>query len=128
MPRSPSDKPTEAELEILRVLWDHGPSTVREVNEAMNRTKPTGYTTTLKLMQIMREKGLLHRDGTQHPQVYEPAISEVKAQRRFVKDMLDRVFEGSTSRFVMQVLSTKKASAKEMQEIRRALRKLEKEQ
>jgi len=122
MARRASDRPTEAELEILQVLWSDGPSSVREVNEALNRDRPTGYTTTLKLMQIMLEKGLLRRDTSTRPQTYHPAVSRQKAQKQFVRDLLDRVFEGSASQLVMQVLSAGQTTPEEIEEIRRLLR------
>ncbi|HUU21533.1 MAG TPA: BlaI/MecI/CopY family transcriptional regulator [Phycisphaerae bacterium] len=122
MARRASDRPTEAELEILQVLWTAGASSVREVNQALNRRRTTGTTTTLKLMQIMLYKGLLRRDTSTRPQTYEAAVSRQKAQRQFVRDMLDRVFEGSASQLVMQVLSAGRATPEEMDEIRRLLR------
>lgn len=125
MARKASKTPTDGELEILRVLWGRGASTVRQVNQTLSVTKPTGYTTTLKLMQIMRDKGLLSRDATQRPQLYAAGVSEDNAQRQMVDDLLDRVFDGSASRFVMQVLSSKKATPEEMAQIRRMLREHE---
>ena len=127
MARRASRRPTDGELEILQALWEHGPSTVREVNQALNLTKATGYTTTLKLMQIMLTKGLLRRDESRRPQVYSPAVSKGRAQRQMVRDLLERAFDGSASQFVLQVLSAKNASAEEMAEIRRLLRRAEKE-
>jgi BlaI family penicillinase repressor len=121
MARRASSTPTEAELEILQVLWEQGPGSVRQVNQTLNLTRTTGYTTTLKLMQIMLAKGLLRRDERQRPQVYAPAASKDRTQRQLVRDLLERVFEGSASQFVLQVLSTKKASPAELAEIRRLL-------
>ena len=121
MARRASNTPTEGELEILRVLWADGPSTVRQVNEALNQSKPTGYTTTLKLMQIMLGKGLLRRDESQRPQVYAPAASKDRTQRQLVRDLLERVFDGSAGQFALQVLSTKRASPEELAAIRRLL-------
>lgn len=123
MPRRASTKPTEAELEILQVLWRESPATVRQVNREINRDRRTGYTTTLKLMQIMLAKGLLTRDMSARPQVYSPAVSRDKAQRQLVGEMLEKVFEGSASQLVMQVLSAKKATPQELTEIRRLIRK-----
>ena len=122
MARRASDRPTEGELAILQVFWRCGRSTVRAVNEALNQDRPTGYTTTLKIMQIMLDKGLLLRDTSTRPQTYEAAVTRDEAQRQFVGDLLERVFEGSASQLVMQVLSAKKASPEEMAEIRRLLR------
>ncbi|NLF32368.1 MAG: BlaI/MecI/CopY family transcriptional regulator [Planctomycetes bacterium] len=121
MARRASRTPTERELEILRVLWDRGPSTVRQVNEALNERMRTGYTTTLKLMQIMRDKGLVQRDPTRRPQVYCAAVSRDGAQKQIVRDLLDRVFEGSADAMVMQVLSARKATPEELAEIRRLI-------
>ncbi len=122
MARRPGIGPTEAELEILQVLWNRGPSTVRQINRAINGIRKTGYTTTLKLMQIMLSKGLLQRDESERPQVYEATLSKDKAERRLVGDLLERVFEGSASQFVQQVLAAKNASPEEMTAIRRILR------
>ena len=127
MARRASDVPTEAELEILQVLWSRGPCTVRQVNQAVNALRPTGYTTTLKLMQIMLAKGRVKRDASRRPQVYEPAVAREHAQREMVGDLLKRLFEGSASQFVQQVLSAGPASPKEMTEIRRLLRQYGKE-
>ena len=127
MARRPSTGPTERELAILQVLWQAGPGTVRQVNQALNRVRKTGYTTTLKLMQIMMSKGLLHRDESKRPQVYEPAISKDRAERQLVGDLLRRVFDGSASQFVQQVLAAKNASPEEMAEIRRMLRQFDKD-
>ena len=112
-------KPTEAELAILRVLWSKGSSTVREVAEAMDRGG--AYTTILKLMQIMTEKGLIVRDDATRAHVYQAACSEDQTQRQLVKDLLDRLFDGSAAKLVMQALATKRASPEELREIRRAL-------
>ena len=114
-------KPTEAELAILRVLWARGPSTVREVAEAMGREG--AYTTILKLMQIMTEKRLVHRDDAARTHVYEPAYSEDHTQRQIVTDLLDRVFDGSAAKLVLQALAAGKASPAELAEIRRLLDK-----
>jgi predicted transcriptional regulator len=127
----PSDhpQPTPAELSILRVLWRRGPSTVREVQEDLNRDRPqdspTGYTTVLKLMQIMTDKGLVRRDESQRTHVYEAKASEEHTQRRLVKDLLDRAFGGSARKLVLQALSAKKASPQEIAEIRSLLDELE---
>ena len=118
-------QPTDRELTILGILWDNGPSTVRQVNDAMNQTKATGYTTTLKLMQIMTEKGLLIRDESQFKHIYRPAISEEKTQRQLVGDLLQRAFSGSAEKLVMRALSAKKVSAKELTKIKRMIEKIE---
>ena len=121
MARRKSPRPTDRELTILRILWDNGPSTVRQVNEAMSQDEDTGYTTTLKLMQIMTEKGLLLRDDSQFKHVYRPALTEEKAQKQLVGDLLDRAFSGSAEKLVMRALSAKKVSAKELASIRKML-------
>jgi predicted transcriptional regulator len=111
-------------LAILGVLWDKGPSTVREVHEALRAGGLTGYTTTLKLMQIMTDKGLLVRSADR-PHVYKPAISEENTQKQVVGDLLDKVFAGSAEKLVMRALSTKRVSADELNRIRAMLNKME---
>jgi predicted transcriptional regulator len=118
-------KPTEAELSILRVLWERGPSTVRDVHEAIQRGRPsgqtTGYTTVLKLLQIMTEKGLVTRDERTRSHVYRARLSEDTTQRQLVTDLLDRAFGGSAARLVMQALDLSPATPEELKEIRRLL-------
>lgn len=125
MARRKSPRPTDRELTILRILWDNGPSTVRQVNEAMNEDGSTGYTTTLKLMQIMVEKGLVLRDDSQFKHVYRPALTEEKAQKQLVGDLLERAFSGSAEKLVMRALSAKKISAKELASIKKLLDEFE---
>ena len=114
-------RPTDAELAILRVLWTRGPSTVRQVHEALTRDRPAAYTTSLKLMQIMTDKGLLGRDESDRTHVYHPKLSEAQTQRQLIRDLLDRAFGGSSSKLVMQALATRRASARELSEIRQLL-------
>ena len=121
MARHKNSRPTDRELTILQILWDKGPCTVRQVNEAMNKDENTGYTTTLKLMQIMTEKGLLHRDDSQFKHIYKPAITEEKTQKQLVGDLLERAFSGSAEKLVMRALSAKKVSEKELAGIRKML-------
>jgi len=121
MARHKNSRPTDRELTILQILWDNGPSTVRQVNEAMNKDEDTGYTTTLKLMQIMAEKGLLRRNESQFKHVYKPAITEEKTQKQLVGDLLERAFSGSAEKLVMRALSAKKVSQKELAGIRKLL-------
>ena len=121
MARHKNSRPTDRELTILQILWDNGPSTVRQVNEAMNKDEDTGYTTTLKLMQIMTEKGLLHRDDSRFKHIYKPAITEEKTQKQLVGDLLERAFSGSAEKLVMRALSAKKVSEKELAGIRKML-------
>lgn len=125
MTRTRPPRPTEAELAILRVLWERGPSTVRNVKEALDRSRPTGYTTALKLMQIMAEKGLLKRDERERTHVYRAAVSEGQTQRRLVRDLVDRVFGGSARGLVVQALAARPASAGELAEIRKLLDEIE---
>lgn len=124
MARHKTSGPTDRELTILRILWDRGPSTVREVNEVMTKDRDTGYTTTLKLMQIMTDKGILIRDESQRQHVYKPAITEEKTQKQLVGDLLERAFSGSAEKLVMRALSAKKVSAKELERIREMLDEL----
>ena len=112
-------KPTDAELAILTVLWSRGPSTVRQIAEDMGRA--AGYTTILKLLQIMTEKRLVRRDDSPRTHVYEATWTEGETQRQLVTDLLDRVFDGSASKLVMQALASKKTSRKELAEIRKLL-------
>lgn len=119
-------KPTEAELAILRVLWDRGPSTVREVTEALHDERGTGYTTALKLLQIMTEKGLVRRDDSARSHVYQASVPAATTQRQLVGDLLDKVFGGSARQLVVQALSAKRASPEELAEIRKLLDQLEK--
>ncbi|HEX8709999.1 MAG TPA: BlaI/MecI/CopY family transcriptional regulator [Pyrinomonadaceae bacterium] len=125
MTKRDAARPTGSELDILRVLWERGPSTVREVHEVLNRSRATGYTTVLKLMQIMTEKGLVKRDEGQRAHVYEPLLAREQTQRQLVGELLDRAFDGSAAKLVMHVLSDKKASAEELAHIRRLLDKFE---
>lgn len=126
MTERPLPRPTDAELAILGVLWERGPSTVRDVHDALAETQDTGYTTVLKLMQIMTEKGLVVRDETQRAHIYEARSTEQRTQRQLLTDLADRAFGGSPARLVMQALSGRKASAEELTEIRQLLDRLEK--
>ncbi|HEX8285515.1 MAG TPA: BlaI/MecI/CopY family transcriptional regulator [Pyrinomonadaceae bacterium] len=125
MPETELPRPTDAELEILKVLWRRGPSTVREVFETLGENKVTGYTTVLKFMQIMAEKGLVVRDESERAHRYEAAAREDETQRRLVGDLLRKAFDGSAKKLVLQALSTERASADELGEIRRLLDELE---
>ena len=125
MARSKNNNPTEKELAILQVLWQIGSGTVRQVNDEICKTEKTGYTTTLKLMQIMTEKGLLLRDESQFKHVYSPAASEEKTEKSIVGDMIDKVFAGSAEKLVMRALSAKKVSPDELQKIRDLLDNME---
>ncbi|HKB79289.1 MAG TPA: BlaI/MecI/CopY family transcriptional regulator [Thermoanaerobaculia bacterium] len=118
-------RPTDAELSILRVLWERGPSTVREVHDELNAHSPTGYTTVLKLLQIMTEKGLVVRDERQRAHIYEARHSQQKTQRQLLTDLTDRAFGGSAATLVVQALSGRKATAEELTAIRELLDRLE---
>ena len=120
MPSRPR-KPTDAELAILRVLWAQGPSTVRQVAEALGRE--TGYTTILKLLQIMAEKRLVRRNEAARTHVYEAAYTEGQTQRQLVTDLLDRAFGGSAAQLVLQALATTKATPQELAEIKKLIEK-----
>jgi len=125
-PRTPP-RPTDAELAILRVLWTRGPATVRQVHEALADARETGYTTTLKLMQIMAEKRLVTRDETARTHVYEARLARDATQRQLVSDLVDRAFGGSAAALVMQALSQHPATAEELTEIRKLITKYRKE-
>jgi len=118
-------RPTNAELAILRVLWQRGASTVRQVQDELNRYRSTGYTTALKLMQIMTEKGLVVRDESQRTHVYEARVAEEQTQKQLVRDLLDRAFGGSARKLVMRALSVNRASPEELAQIRQLLDELE---
>lgn len=117
--------PTEAELEILGVLWERGPLGVRQVLHALQEEREVGYTTVLKLMQIMTDKGLLACDKTVRPQIYRAAKSRNSTQKQLVRDLLDRAFAGSPGNLILQALSTKKSTAEERRRIRDFLDRLE---
>jgi BlaI family transcriptional regulator, penicillinase repressor len=121
MPKNATPRPTDAELTILRVLWLRGPSTVRQVHEILTRERPTAYTTALKLLQIMTDKGLVRRDETDRSHVYQARLTEGQTQRQLVRYLLDRAFGGSSSKLVMQALAARRASPQELVEIRRLL-------
>lgn len=114
-------QPTAAELELLRVLWKHGPSTVREVHSALDRAKETGYTTVLKMLQIMTDKGLVHRDERQRSHVYHTTLSEQDTQRTLVGDLIERAFGGSAENLVLRALESKHVSQEEMSRILRLI-------
>jgi len=119
--KEPFQKPTASELEILRVLWARGPSTVREVHEALSEKKDLGYTTVLKLLQIMTAKGTVRRDEGRRAHVYEACQPATETKRQLVGDVLQRVFEGSASELMIHALEGRRTSRKELQELRRLL-------
>ena len=118
-------RPTDGELEILRVLWERGPGTVREVQEGLGGSRETGYTTVLKLLQIMTEKGLVRRNESERAHVYAARVPREQTEKQLVGDLLDRAFAGSASTLVMRALSSKKASSEELARIRKFLDELE---
>jgi len=127
--RSETPWPTAAELEILRVLWDRGPTTVRDVHEALYGDAGASYTTSLKLLQIMHAKGLVERDDSQRAHVYRSAVNKQRAQKRYLADLTRRLFNGSTSQMVLHALgSHPSASRAELEEIRKLLNKTEAEE
>ncbi len=121
MPRKTAKKPTEGELEILQVLWQGGPMTVRSVYEELSQRKPTGYTTVLKLMQIMVDKGLLDRDESERAHLYTPRLERAHTRQRLIDDLLERAFDGSAKQLVMQALASHKTTPKELDEIRKMI-------
>jgi len=118
-------RPTKLELAILKVLWTAGPRSVREIQGILNESKATGYTTVLKMLQIMTEKGLVERDETVRPQIYRAKYSQEQTQRHLVSDLLQRAFGGSVKALVMQALATKKSSAKDLDLIEKLLDRIE---
>ena len=117
----PQPRPTDAELAILRVLWERGASTVRQVHEALANTRETGYTTTLKLMQIMADKGLVKRDETARTHVYSASAGEEQTQRQLVQDLVDRAFGGSAAQLVLRALSADGTTDAELKDIRKLI-------
>ena len=118
-------RPTKLELSILRVLWDAGPRSVREIQAVLNESKPTGYTTVLKMLQIMTEKGLVERDETVRPQIYRPQYSQERTQRQLLRDFIQRAYGGSVKSLVMHALATKKSSPKDLDAIEKLLARFE---
>ena len=117
MPRTPLSRPTDAELSILRILWAQGPSSVREIHEVLSRRRASGYTTTLKILQIMTEKGLVTREELGRLHRYTAAAPEQETQRLLVEDLVERAFGGSAGKLMVQALATKRASPAELAEI-----------
>jgi predicted transcriptional regulator len=121
MNKQPTQKPTASELEILQVLWTRGPSTVRDVHEELHEKKDLGYTTVLKLLQIMTAKGIVQRNEDQRAHVYEACQPAEKTKRQFAGDMLQRVFDGSASQLMLHALEGRHTSKEELEELRRLL-------
>jgi BlaI family penicillinase repressor len=118
-------RPTQAELEILRVLWQRGPSSVRDVHETLNADRAAGYTTVLKMLQIMSGKGLVERDERVRTHVYRAALPQEQTQRQLIRDLVERAFDGSAGQLVLQALATRRASPEEMEAIREMLDRAE---
>ena len=128
MPDQPSNKPTDAELQILQILWAQGPSSVRSVNEKLNKIREVGYTTTLKIMQIMVEKGLARRNTASRTHIYEANVEEQATQNQLLNKFVDATFRGSAMKMVMQALGNHRASKAELDEIKALIQQLEEEE
>lgn len=128
MNRKPLQKPTEAELEILQVLWEFGPAAVRSVNDELNKRREVVYTTTLKLLQIMLDKGLVIRDDSNRTHVYKAAIKESDMQQRLLDQFVDTAFRGSAMKLVMQAIGNKNVSKDELDEIKALIKQIEQQQ
>lgn len=121
MPRRSSNQPTEVEMQILRILWNLGPSPVREVHKRLEATKGTNYSTTVKMLAVMLQKGLVKRDEAAQPHVYRPALTRAKAGKQMLEHLIEKVYDGSAMSLVMQALSSSKATKEELEQIRRML-------
>lgn len=119
-------KPTESELEILQILWEKEKATVREVHEVLSKTKDAGYTTTLKLLQIMFEKGLVTRDDSNKTHIYQAVVTKQRTQKQFLDKMINTLFAGSSTQLVLQALGNQKSSKDELEEIQKYLDTLKK--
>ena len=126
-PRKTNSRPTDAEIEILNVLWKTGPATVRRIHEEVSKSKPSQYTTTLKLMQIMTGKGLLDRDDSERSHVYRPAVQQEHAQWQMAADLMDRAFSGSLRSLVVGALGGRRATKRELAELRALIEEQEHE-
>ncbi len=125
MPRPPSSQLTEVELQILRILWEKGSSTARQIHNHLAEDRNTNYSTTVKMLSVMLRKTLVKRDETVHPQMYRPAATRQRTQQRMLKDLIHKVYNGSAGSLVLQALSSQRASKKELAEIRQLLNELE---
>ncbi len=128
MPKKPLPQPTDVELEILNVLWDHGPNTVREIHHVLAEKKETGYSTTLKMVQVMRDKGLLKRDTSVRPQVYRPTLKREETQVALLDDLAGKAFAGSAQKLVLSLLSAERLTPDELKELRRIIRKAKRDE
>jgi predicted transcriptional regulator len=125
MPRKPSSQPTEVELQILRILWDDSPITARQIHNRLAEVRDTNYSTTVKMLSVMLDKGLVRRDESIRPQVFRPAATQKRTQQGMLKDLIHKAYDGSVSSLVLQALASQKASAEELAEIRGMLDELE---
>lgn len=125
MPRRSSPQPTEVEMQILGILWELGPSPVRDIHRRLEAAKGTSYSTTVKMLAVMLDKGLVTRDEDAQPHIYKAALTRDGAGKRLVRDLIDKVYNGSAHSLVLQALSTKRATQEERDEIRRLLDKME---
>ena len=124
MARPASSQPTEVELQILRILWELGPSPVREIHRRLEREKGTNYSTTVKMLAVMRQKGLVQRDEEATPHVYRAGITQERAQKRMLDDLIQKVYGGSARSLVLHALSSNRASPEDLDEVRRLLDKM----
>ena len=125
MARPPASQPTDVELQILQVLWDHGPSTVRFVHDVLSATREVNYATTVKMLAIMFDKGLVTRDESVRPQIYRAATTRLRTQKQMLNEFIQKVYEGSAASVALQALSSKKTSKEDMAKIRELLDELE---
>jgi BlaI family penicillinase repressor len=125
MPRPSSAQPTEVELQILRILWELGPSPVRDIHQRLNEAKGTNYSTTVKMLSVMLQKGLVKRDEDAQPHVYRPTLTREKAGKRLVNELIEKVYEGSAMSLVLQALTSGTATREELTEVRRLLDEME---
>jgi BlaI family transcriptional regulator, penicillinase repressor len=125
MSRPASAQPTEVEMQILRILWELGPSPVREIHRRLNAAKGTNYSTTVKMLAVMLQKGLVKRDEKAQPHVYRPALTRAKTGKRLLDDLIEKVYEGSAMSLVLQALSSGQATKDELDEVRRLLDQME---
>ncbi|MGO8745878.1 MAG: BlaI/MecI/CopY family transcriptional regulator [Thermoguttaceae bacterium] len=125
MPRPTSAHPTEVEMQILRILWDLGPSPVREIHKRLEAAKGTNYSTSVKMLAVMLQKGLVTRDEKAQPHVYRPAVTRTKTGKRMLDDLIEKVYDGSAMSLVLQALSLGQATKEELDEVRRMLDQME---
>ena len=125
MPRPPSEQPTEVELQILNAMWELGPATVRQVHNRLSAIKETNYSTTVKMLSVMLDKNLVRRDDSVRPQIFRANVTRESAQRKMLKGLIQKAYEGSAKSLVMQALATQPASSEDLAEIRRLLDQLE---